>query len=73
LYGSETWSLTLKDQHTVRAFKNRVLRIIIEPKRKKLTWGWRNMHNEELYKFYASSNIISDKIKEVKMDTACST
>jgi hypothetical protein len=27
LYGSETWSLTFKEEHRLRVFKNRVLRI----------------------------------------------
>jgi hypothetical protein len=28
LYGSETWSLTLREEHTLRVFENRVLRRI---------------------------------------------
>jgi hypothetical protein len=33
LYGCETWSLTLREQHRLRMFVNRVLRRIFEPKR----------------------------------------
>jgi hypothetical protein len=33
LYGWETWSLTLRKEHRLRVFKNRVLRIIFGPKR----------------------------------------
>jgi hypothetical protein len=32
LYGSETWSLTLKEERRLRMFGNRVLRRIFEPK-----------------------------------------
>jgi hypothetical protein len=33
LYGCETWSLILGEEHRLRVFENRVLRKIIEPKR----------------------------------------
>jgi hypothetical protein len=33
LYGRETWSLTLREEHKLRVFENRVLRRIFEPKR----------------------------------------
>jgi hypothetical protein len=33
LYGCETWSLTLRDEHRLRVFENRVLRRIFGPKR----------------------------------------
>jgi hypothetical protein len=33
LYGCETWSLTLRGEHRLRVFDNRVLRRISEPKR----------------------------------------
>jgi hypothetical protein len=31
LYGSETWSLTLTEEHRLRMFENRVLRRIFGP------------------------------------------
>jgi hypothetical protein len=34
LYGCETWSLTLREEHRLRGFENRVLRRIFGPKRK---------------------------------------
>jgi hypothetical protein len=34
LYGCETWSLTLREEHRLRVFENRVLRRIFGPKRK---------------------------------------
>jgi hypothetical protein len=33
LYGCETWSLTLREEHRLRMFENRVLRRIFGPKR----------------------------------------
>jgi len=32
LYGCETWSVTLREEHRLTAFKNRVLRKIFGPK-----------------------------------------
>jgi hypothetical protein len=32
LYGCETWSLMLREEHRLRAFENRVLRRIFGPK-----------------------------------------
>jgi hypothetical protein len=58
LYGCETWSLTLREEHRLRAFENRVLRTIFGPKGDEVTGGWRKMHNEELSCFYSSPSII---------------
>jgi len=33
LYGCETWSLTLREEHRLRVFQNRVSRKIFGPKR----------------------------------------
>jgi len=33
LYGSETWSLTVREEHRLKVFKNRVLRRIFGHKR----------------------------------------
>jgi hypothetical protein len=49
LYGCETWSLTLREEHRLRVFENRVLRRIFGPKRYEVTGGWRKLHNEELH------------------------
>jgi len=45
LYGSETWSLTLREERRLRAFENRVLRRIFAPKRDGLTGQWRKLHD----------------------------
>ena len=48
LYGCETWSLTLREEHRLRVFGNRVLRRIFGIKRDGVTSEWRKLHNEEL-------------------------
>jgi hypothetical protein len=47
LYGCETWSLTLRKEHRLRVFENKVLRRIFGPKRYGLTGDWRKLQNEE--------------------------
>jgi hypothetical protein len=54
LYGRETWSLALKEEHRLRVFENRMLRRIFGPKRDEVTGGWRKLHYE-----YSSPNIIT--------------
>jgi hypothetical protein len=58
LYGYETWSLTLREEHKLMVFENRVLRRIFGPKRDGVMGGWRKLHNEELYNLYSSPSII---------------
>jgi hypothetical protein len=66
LYGCETWSLTLREEHRLRVFENRVLRRIFGPKRDEVTGEWRKLHNEELHILYSSPNIIR-QIKSRRM------
>jgi hypothetical protein len=58
LYGCETWSLTLREEHRLRVFENRVLRRIFGPKRDEVTGEWRKLHNKELHDLYSSPSII---------------
>jgi hypothetical protein len=58
LYGCETWSLTLREEHRLRIFENRVLRRIFGPKRDEVTGGWRKLHNEELHDLFSSPSIV---------------
>jgi hypothetical protein len=58
LYGCETWLLTVREEHKLRVFENRVLRRIFRPKRDGVTGGWRKLHNEELHNLYTSPSII---------------
>jgi hypothetical protein len=58
LYGRETWSLTLREEHRMRVFENRVLRRVFGPKRDKVTGEWRKLHSEELNDLYSLPNIV---------------
>jgi hypothetical protein len=55
LYGCETWSLTLREEHGLRVFENRVLRRVFGLKRDKVR---RKLHNEELRDLYSLPSII---------------
>jgi hypothetical protein len=57
LYGCETWSLTLGEEHRLGVFENRVLRRIFGPKREE-DGSWRKLHNDELQILYSSPNIV---------------
>jgi hypothetical protein len=57
LYGCETWSLTLGEEHRLKVFENRVLRRIFGPKREG-DGSWRKLHNDELHDLYFSPNIV---------------
>jgi hypothetical protein len=66
LYGCETWSLTLREEHRLRVFENRVLRRIFGPKRDEVMGEWRTLHNEERHILYSSPDIIR-QIKSRRM------
>jgi hypothetical protein len=48
--------LTLRKEHRLRIFENRVLRRIFGPKREE-DGPWRNLHNDEIYSLYSSPNV----------------
>jgi hypothetical protein len=74
LYGYETWSLTLREEHRLRVFENRVLRRIFEPRRGEIIRGLRKLHNEELRNLYSSPKYnLNDQVKNDKMGRACGT
>jgi hypothetical protein len=54
----ETWSLTLREEHRLRVFENRVLRKIFGLKRDEVMGDWRTLHNEELRDLYSSPSMI---------------
>jgi hypothetical protein len=57
LYECKTWSLTLGEEHRLRAFGHRVLRRIFGSKWDAVTGDWRKLHNEEPHNLYSSPNI----------------
>jgi hypothetical protein len=52
------WSLSLREEHRLRVFENRVLRRMFGLKRDEVIGGWRKLHNEELHNLYCSPSII---------------
>jgi len=57
-YGCETWSLTLRDERTLRVFDNRMLWRIFGLERVEVTGEWRKLHNDEFNYLYCSPNIV---------------
>jgi hypothetical protein len=56
LYGCEICYLIFSEDHRIRMFENRVMRIF-RPKRTEVTGGWRNLH-EKLCSLCSSLSII---------------
>ena len=73
LYGCGTWSLTLREEHRLQVFENRVLRRIFGPKRDEVRGEWRKLHNEELNDLYSTPNIVRVIKQKNEMGGACST
>jgi hypothetical protein len=62
-------SLTLREEHRLRVFENRVLRRIFGLKRDEVTGEWRKLHNEKLRDLYSSPSAIR-MIKSRRMSWA---
>jgi hypothetical protein len=58
VYGHETSSHTLRNEHGLWVFENRVLRRIFGTKRDEATGEWRRLHKEKLYDLYSSTHIM---------------
>ena len=58
LCGCEPWSPTLREEHRLRVFENRVLRGIFGPKRDEVIVERRKLHNGELNDLYCSPYIV---------------
>jgi hypothetical protein len=58
VYGCETWFLTLREEHRLGVFENRLLRRICGLKGDEVMGCRRKLHNEELRNLYSSPNII---------------
>jgi hypothetical protein len=56
--GVKLGSLTLREEHRMRVYQNRVLKEISRLKKDEIMGGWRELHNEELHNLYFSPNII---------------
>jgi hypothetical protein len=58
LYGCETLSLTLREEHGLRVIENRMLRRIFGSKRDEMPGGCREQNNEELRNLYSPASVI---------------
>jgi hypothetical protein len=55
-------------------FESRILRGVFSPKREEVVGGWKRQYNEELHKFYTSSNtirVIKSRIMRLAGHEAC--
>jgi hypothetical protein len=48
LYGCKTWSLTLREEHTLRVLEKRATRRYFGLKREEVIGEWRKLNNEKL-------------------------
>jgi hypothetical protein len=71
LYGCETWSLTLREEHGLKVFENLLLRKMLGPKKDEVTGGWRKLQNEEQRNLCSSPSTII-VIKSRRMRRTCS-
>jgi hypothetical protein len=51
LYGCETWSLTLREEHRLEVFDNNMLRRMFGPKRNEVMGEWKKLHSGKLHNF----------------------
>jgi hypothetical protein len=56
--GAKLGLLTLREEHRLKEFENRMLRTIFGPRKDEVTGDWRQLHNEELHNLYSSPSII---------------
>jgi hypothetical protein len=71
LYGCETWSLTLREEHRLMVFENRVLRRIFGQKRDEVTGEWRKLNKEELQFVLIPRYYEADQVKENEVSGTC--
>jgi hypothetical protein len=66
LYGCKTCFVTLREEHRLKNFENRVLRRMFGPEWDEITGQLRKLHSPELYNLYSSPDIIR-RIKSRRM------
>jgi hypothetical protein len=72
--GCETRTLTLREEHRLRVFENRILRRKFGPMKDEITGEWRKLYNKELHYLYSSSNIIrQNQPRRIKVVGSCDT
>jgi hypothetical protein len=58
LYGCETWTRILMEEHRLRVFENRVQRQTFFSKEEDVTSDWSKLPKKEIHDVYVSLNII---------------
>ena len=58
LYGCETWSLTMSEEHRLKVSENRVLRRIFGLKWDKVIRGWKKLNNDGFNNLYSPPNTV---------------
>jgi hypothetical protein len=58
VYGCETWSVKLREDHRLELFENKLAREVFTFTRDEVTEDWRRLHVEQLHNLYCSRNII---------------
>ena len=58
MYGSESWTLTTKDEDFLRIWERKILRKIYGPKHEEGRWAIRT--NDELYQLYQQPNVVNE-------------
>jgi hypothetical protein len=58
LYGCETWSLAIWEEHKLTVLENRLLRRIFGPKRHEVKGGSRKQYKEQIHNLYSSSSLL---------------
>jgi hypothetical protein len=59
----------LREEHRLKVFENRVLRIIFGPEKDEVKGEWRKLHSTELHNLYSSPDVIR-QIKSRRMRSA---
>jgi hypothetical protein len=65
-------NISLRKDHRLEVFENRVLRRTFGPKRDEVTGEWRKLHNEEIHNLYSSLDIIR-QVKANEVGRECGT
>ena len=73
LYGREIWPITLRQEHRLGVFLNKVLRNRYGLWKDKVSRSWRKLRNKELHDFYSLPSFIRVIKKEDELGKACDT
>jgi hypothetical protein len=73
LYGCGTWPPTLKEEHRLRVFENRVFKRILGPRREKVIDGWKNCLMRSILTSASCQILSDDQNEQDEMGGTCGT